>query len=63
MAMLITYFHMTCLRIISSFAVPFDEDDRDPKVWFVDHDYLENKYQMFKKVNAKEKIIGWYHSG
>ncbi|XP_018014482.2 26S proteasome non-ATPase regulatory subunit 7, partial [Hyalella azteca] len=42
---------------------PFDEDERDPKVWFLDHDYLENKYQMFKKVNAREKIVGWYHSG
>lgn len=51
------------LDVSNSFAVPFDEDDRDPKVWFVDHDYLENKYQMFKKVNAREKIVGWYHSG
>merc|ERR1711931_380722 len=31
--------------------------------WFMDHDYLENMYGMFKKVNAKEKIIGWYHTG
>ncbi len=20
-------------------------------------------YQMFKKVNAKERIVGWYHTG
>lgn len=51
------------LDVSNSFAVPFDEDERDPKVWYVDHDYLENKYQMFKKVNAREKIVGWYHSG
>lgn len=36
-----------------SFAVPFDEDDRDDSVWFLDHDYLENMYGMFKKVNGK----------
>ena len=34
-------------------AVPFDEDDKDKSVWFLDHDYLENMYGMFKKVNGK----------
>lgn len=33
--------------------MPFDEDDRDDSVWFLDHDYLENMYGMFKKVNGK----------
>lgn len=32
-------------------------------MWFLDHDYLENMYGMFKKVNAREKIVGWYHTG
>ena len=32
--------------------VPFDEDDRDTDVWYLDHDYLENMYTMFKKVNG-----------
>lgn len=35
------------------FTVPFDEDDKDKSVWFLDHDYLENMYGMFKKVNGK----------
>lgn len=35
------------------FVVPFDEDDKDKSVWFLDHDYLENMYGMFKKVNGK----------
>jgi len=35
------------------FQVPFDEDDKDKSVWFLDHDYLENMYSMFKKVNGK----------
>ncbi|KAI8127286.1 26S proteasome non-ATPase regulatory subunit 7 [Lucilia cuprina] len=44
------------LDISNSFAVPFDEDDKDKSVWFLDHDYLENMYGMFKKVNAKERV-------
>lgn len=48
---------------ISQTAVPFDEDDRDKSVWFLDHDYLEAMYSMFKKVNSKERIVGWYHTG
>ncbi|XP_076033933.1 regulatory particle non-ATPase 8 isoform X2 [Oratosquilla oratoria] len=51
------------LDVSNSFAVPFDEDDKDKSVWFLDHDYLENMYHMFKKVNAREKIVGWYHTG
>nr|SVE71148.1 EOG090X08WI [Daphnia similis]SVE71780.1 EOG090X08WI [Daphnia similis]SVE72406.1 EOG090X08WI [Daphnia similis] len=51
------------LDVSNSFAVPFDEDDKDKSVWFLDHDYLENMSTMFKKVNAKEKIVGWYHTG
>jgi 26S proteasome regulatory subunit N8 len=38
------------LDVSNSFAVPFDEDDRDKSVWFLEHDYLENMYNMFKKV-------------
>lgn len=51
------------LDIANSFAVPFDEDEKDKEVWFLDHEYLENMYHMFKKVNAKERIVGWYHTG
>lgn len=51
------------LDVSNSFAVPFDEDEREASVWFLDHDYLEHMYGMFKKVNAREKIVGWYHTG
>ncbi|TVY23874.1 26S proteasome regulatory subunit [Lachnellula hyalina] len=44
-------------------TVPFEEDDKDPSVWFLDHNYVESMNDMFKKINAKEKLIGWYHSG
>merc|ERR1712024_378271 len=51
------------LDIANSFAIPFDEDDKDREVWFLDHEYLENMYNMFRKVNAKERVVGWYHTG
>jgi len=51
------------LDVSNSFAVPFDEDAKDRDVWFLDHDYLENMYGMFKKVNARERVVGWYHTG
>lgn len=44
-------------------VVPFEEDEKDPSVWFLDHNYVEGMNDMFKKVNAREKLIGWYHSG
>jgi 26S proteasome regulatory subunit N8 len=43
--------------------VPFEEDEKDPSVWFLDHNYVETMNDMFKKVNARERLIGWYHSG
>jgi hypothetical protein len=27
--------------VTSSFAVPFEEDVKDPRVFYLDHDYLE----------------------
>lgn len=49
--------------VATSFAVPFDEDEKDPSVWFLDHDYLENMCAMFRKVNSRERVVGWYHTG
>ncbi|KAJ9622367.1 proteasome regulatory particle subunit [Taxawa tesnikishii (nom. ined.)] len=51
------------VRVSNSFAVPFEEDEKDPSVWFIDHNYIESMNDMFKKVNAREKLIGWYHTG
>ncbi|GAA5990427.1 hypothetical protein JCM11641_007941 [Rhodosporidiobolus odoratus] len=50
-------------NIANSFAVPFEEDEKDPRTWFLDHNYIESMNDMFKKVNAREKLIGWYHTG
>jgi len=39
--------------VSNSFAIPFEEDLKNPYVWFLDHNYLENMFWMFKKVNSK----------
>jgi 26S proteasome regulatory subunit N8 len=49
--------------ITNSYAVPFEEDASNPKIWFLDHNYHESMYSMFKKVNARENVVGWYSSG
>ncbi|KAL5338782.1 maintenance of mitochondrial structure and function-domain-containing protein [Aspergillus crustosus] len=51
------------VRVSNSFAVPFEEDEKDPSVWFLDHNFVESMSDMFKKINAREKLVGWYHSG
>jgi 26S proteasome regulatory subunit N8 len=51
------------LEVTNSFAVPFDEDPNQPGIFFIDHNYFETMYTMFKKINIKEKILGWYITG
>ena len=51
------------LNITNCYAIPFEEDLKDKDIWFVDHIYHEQMYSMFRKINAKEKIVGWYSSG
>ncbi|KAJ3180600.1 proteasome regulatory particle subunit [Gaertneriomyces sp. JEL0708] len=51
------------VNVANSYAVPFEEDERDPSIWFLDHNFHEGMYEMFKKVNAKERVVGWYHTG
>ncbi len=51
------------IKITNSFAIPFEEDEKDPNIWFLDHNFIDSMMEMFKKINAKEKLIGWYHSG
>jgi 26S proteasome regulatory subunit N8 len=62
--------------------VPFEEDERDPRTFFLDLDFVEEMWRMFRKVNggsacpisfhhatcadvraAKERPIGFYHTG
>jgi len=47
----------------NSFAVPFEEDSRNPLVVYLDHNYLEHMLAMFRKINAKERVVGFYSTG
>eukprot|EP00993_Chasmostoma_nieuportense_P001536 NODE_2409_length_1185_cov_130.434783_g2295_i0.p1 GENE.NODE_2409_length_1185_cov_130.434783_g2295_i0~~NODE_2409_length_1185_cov_130.434783_g2295_i0.p1 ORF type:complete len:327 (+),score=91.60 NODE_2409_length_1185_cov_130.434783_g2295_i0:57-1037(+) len=49
--------------VTNSFAIPFEEDTRSGNVFYLDHNFLENMCAMFRKVNAKERIVGWYSTG
>ncbi|KAF8231129.1 Mov34-domain-containing protein [Tricholoma matsutake] len=51
------------INVANSFGIPFEEDEKDPKTWFLDHNYIGAMYDMFFKVNARERMIGWYHTG
>lgn len=50
-------------EITNAFAVPFDEDPNQSGIFFIDHNYFESMYTMFKKINIKEKVLGWYVTG
>mmetsp|Transcript_6277 Transcript_6277/g.9182 ORF Transcript_6277/g.9182 Transcript_6277/m.9182 type:complete len:351 (+) Transcript_6277:60-1112(+) len=47
----------------NSFAVPFEEDSKNSEVFYLDHNYLENMLVMFRKVHAKERVVGFYSTG
>ncbi|CAN0008938.1 unnamed protein product, partial [Discosporangium mesarthrocarpum] len=49
--------------VTNSFAVPFEEDMRNPSIWYLDHNFLEGMFAMFHKVAAKEKVCGFYSTG
>jgi len=49
--------------VTNCYAVPFEEDSRNNKIWFVDHNFHEKMFSMFRKVNASERVVGWYSSG
>lgn len=51
------------IDVANSFGVPFEERPNDSDVWFLDHNYLETMFRMFKKVNSKEDIVGFYSTG
>lgn len=51
--LLLGHLRQGVLNITNGFAAPFEEDANDKDVWFLDHDYLECMFQMFKKVNGK----------
>ena len=46
---------------ISSFAVPFDENESQG-VWYIDFDYLDKMIKLLRKVNENETVVGFYSS-
>lgn len=51
------------LEVTNCYAVPFEEEKDDPSIWFFDHIYHERMYNMMRRINGREKIIGWYSTG
>lgn len=52
------------LQVTNCYAVPFEEDKDEPEnIWFFDHIFHENMFNMMRKINSREKIIGWYSTG
>ncbi|KAK2198210.1 bifunctional Rpn11-EIF3F [Babesia duncani] len=51
------------IHVTNSFAVPFEEDIKNPLIWYFDHNYHEKMFSMFKNINTKERVIGWYSTG
>jgi len=51
------------VEVTNSYAVPFEEDAKNPSIWFLDHNFHETMWSMMRKVNANEKVIGWYSTG
>lgn len=49
--------------VTNSFAIPFEEDSRNPAIFYFDHSYIENMLSMFRKINAKERVVGFYSTG
>jgi 26S proteasome regulatory subunit N8 len=45
------------INVANSFGVPFEEDDKDAKTWFLDHNYVEGMFEMFKKVNGAYRAL------
>jgi len=40
-------------------TVPFEEDDKDPSIWFLDHNYHESMFSMFKRINGMSWTISF----
>eukprot|EP00745_Piridium_sociabile_P035841 TRINITY_DN63206_c0_g3_i1.p1 TRINITY_DN63206_c0_g3~~TRINITY_DN63206_c0_g3_i1.p1 ORF type:complete len:287 (+),score=77.73 TRINITY_DN63206_c0_g3_i1:39-863(+) len=48
------------VEVTNCFAVPFDESEDEVAV---DIEYARNMYELHRKVNSSEIIVGWYSTG
>ena len=55
-------FYKGQVNVLQCFAIPFEEDPTDPSVWFVDTNFIDDMYELHRKVTLKETIVGWYSS-
>jgi 26S proteasome regulatory subunit N8 len=62
-ALLGEYGDQGVLEVTNCYAVPFEEEKDDDSIWFFDHIYHERMYNMMRRINGREKIIGWYSTG
>lgn len=46
------------LDVSNSFALPFDEDQKDANIWFLDHDYLDSMFTV-SKILYVSVILKW----
>lgn len=37
---------------VTTITVPFEEDDKDQNIWFLDHNYHEAMYSMSRRING-----------
>ncbi len=54
---------MGTVEVTNSFGVPFEEDSKDPNIWFLDHNFVDNMFGMYRRVAVREVVIGWYSTG
>lgn len=59
---LVVVFLWTCiyclfLNVLLVHAVPFEEDDKDPSIWFLDHDYHGSMFSMFRRINGITTLV------
>jgi len=51
------------INIVNYFSISFEENEKDSKIWFLDHIYIEGMYEMLKKVNGESFLTlntkGW----
>ncbi|GAB4837241.1 hypothetical protein Ancab_002144 [Ancistrocladus abbreviatus] len=59
----ISFSNGAIVNVTNSYAVPFQEDEDDPCLWFLDQNFHESMYSMFRRINAKEHLVGWYSTG
>ena len=42
------------IKVTNSYAIPFEEDEKNPGVWFLDHNFIDSMGEMFKKLMPKK---------